>query len=581
MAALRSLDKLQARRRIGDVLVEMGSVTTAQIDEVMKLSQPGGPRLGTLLVKQGVITQAQLAAGLSVQFDLDYLDLENIVPTTEALACLPENIAKDQVVLPISIDKNILTLAVYDPLNVINIQTVSRMTKFELNVKVSQEDQLKKAIETAYGGKSDRLANMVKELTKDSSKQKAATPAQSSNPSVVLTEKNTGSGPSIEGLVNMILSKAISDGASDIHIEPDEAFLRVRQRMDGILREESTIPLELALPLISRLKILAGLDFAEKRNPQDGRFRLNINQRSIDLRISTLPTLRGEKVVLRILDKGNLNVKLDDVGFSPNNLVKLKQVLAAPFGIIFVTGPTGSGKSTTVYSMLNHLNSIEKNIITVEDPVEYQFNLINQVQVQPKIGFTFASVLRSILRQDPDIIMVGEIRDRETAEITIRAALTGHLVITTLHTNNSVSTIMRLIDMGIEPSLISSSLLGIVSQRLVRKLCPLCKKPGPIDVLDHLQLGSSSISDEEQIFHPVGCKSCLGLGMKGRAPVFEILIPDETIRRAILTKQSEDQIRSHLDQIEFTSMREDGVQKILSGVTTPAEVIKATVADDS
>ncbi len=577
--ALRAIDKLQARRRIGEVLVELGTVTPEQIDEMMKLSQPGGPRLGTLLVKNGVITQAQLAAALSVQFDLDYLDLEGIVPSADALSCLPENLAREQVVLPISIDNGILCLTVFDPLNVVNIQTVSRMTKYELKVKVSQEDQLKKAIESAYG-KGDRLANMVKELTRDSSKPKLATTLASVGPSVV-NDKSSDKSASIESLVNMILGKAISDGASDIHIEPDEAYLRVRQRMDGILREESNIPLELALPLVSRLKILAGLDFAEKRNPQDGRFRLNINKRNIDLRISTLPTLRGEKVVLRILDKSALTVKLEEVGFSPNNLTQLKSILDAPFGIIFVTGPTGSGKSTTVYSMLNHLNSIEKNIITVEDPVEYQFSLINQVQVQPKIGFTFASVLRSILRQDPDIIMVGEIRDRETAEITIRAALTGHLVITTLHTNNAVSTIMRLIDMGIEPSLISSSLLGIVSQRLVRKLCPACKKLAPIDVLDHLQLGSSSISDEQEIYYPVGCKECMSLGLKGRTPVFEVLLPDETIKRAILSKKSEEQITAHLNEIEFTSMREDGVQKILAGQTTPAEVIKATVADDS
>lgn len=577
--AWRVLEKLQPRQKIGDVLIEMGLLTQADIDLALTKVKPGGPRLGTLLVNNAIITQEQLAKALSAQFSMEYLDLEDIVPTAEALKCLPENVAREQVVLPLSLEKGVLSLAVFDPLNVINIQTVSRITKYELNVKVSQENQIRKAIDVAYS-KGDRMANIVKELTKENSKTKPANAVASTGANLTLVEKNFDKVASIESLVNMILGKAISDGASDIHIEPDESFLRIRERVDGVLREVSTIPLELAPALVSRLKILSDLDFAERRISQDGRFRLNINNRVVDLRISTLPTLRGEKIVLRILDKSALSVQLDEVGLLPPTLSLLKKILAAPFGIILVTGPTGSGKSTTVYSMLNHLNSVEKNIITVEDPVEYQFGLINQVQVQPKIGFTFASVLRSILRQDPDIIMVGEIRDRETAEITIRAALTGHLVITTLHTNNAVSTIMRLIDMGIDPSLISSSLLGIVSQRLVRKVCPFCKKQQVITEIDELRLAPSALKKDSIISYGSGCKMCLNFGLKGRTPVFELLVPDDFIRKAIIAKQSEDELLDYLKKTDFKTMREDGVAKVLSGLTVPSEVIKATVADE-
>jgi type II secretory ATPase GspE/PulE/Tfp pilus assembly ATPase PilB-like protein len=280
------------------------------------------------------------------------------------------------------------------------------------------------------------------------------------------------------------------------------------------------------------------------------------------------------------LDQSALNVKLEAVGFTPGVLQKVVQTLQSPFGIIFITGPTGSGKSTTVYSMLNYLNNVEKNIITVEDPVEYQFNMINQVQVQPKIGFTFATVLRSILRQDPDIIMVGEIRDKETAEIAIRAALTGHLVITTLHTNNAVATIARLMDMGIDSSLISGSLLGVVSQRLVRKLCPICRKAGPIGELDALRINSPRLTAETQIYHPTGCQACNNLGFRGRLPVLEFLPPDAEIRKSIVAGHSEAHINSYLKGVNFQTMREDGVGKILSGLTTPLEVLKATASDE-
>jgi type II secretory ATPase GspE/PulE/Tfp pilus assembly ATPase PilB-like protein len=357
--------------------------------------------------------------------------------------------------------------------------------------------------------------------------------------------------------------------------------VRVRERVDGILREVSQFPKDLLAAVISRLKIMGNLDIAERRNAQDGRFRYAVNNNNaIDLRLSTLPTVRGEKAVLRILDKSALSMKLEELGMNDVHYKKITQVLSQPHGIILVTGPTGSGKSTTVYSMLNKLNTVERNIITVEDPVEYQFQMINQVQIQPKAGVTFAGVLRNILRQDPDVIMVGEIRDKETAEIAIRAALTGHLVISTLHTNDSVSTVGRLMDMGIEPFLLASSLLAVVSQRLVRLLCPTCRELQKVSEIEAAQLGSPRVTSASSVYGPKGCPRCLNTGFKGRQPIFEMLVPDLRVRKAITDRKSADEIKALLKGTDFTALREDGVAKMLQAKTSLAEVLKATVNSD-
>ena len=580
--AWRVLDKLQNRPKIGDVLIEQGFLTPENLQAALAKAAQTKMRLGQVLLKEGYLTEKQLAKGLSHQFNMQYFDLDGVIPSKEAVDCIPEAVARQQMVLPISVENNTLTLAVFDPLNVLNIQTVSRITKFELNVKVSAESQLKAAIDRAYS-KGDGLARLVKELTDNDSKNKAAakpkTPEKDQRFAII--ENATGRDTaSIELLVNKMIERAVSERASDIHIEPDETVVRVRERIDGLLQERSVIPYELYPSVISRMKIMSGLDIAEKRNAQDGRFRFQLGQHTVDLRISTLPTVRGEKVVLRILDKKSLNMKITELGLSQENLTQTQNVLSAPYGIIYVTGPTGSGKSTTVYSMLSHLNSVEKNIITVEDPVEYQFSMINQVQVQPKIGFTFASVLRSILRQDPDIIMVGETRDKETAEISIRAALTGHLVITTLHANSAVATIGRLMDMEIDPSIISSALSLVLSQRLVRKLCKECKEKRPITELEILQLGSPRLTPGMEICSPKGCAKCNHLGFKGRTPLIEVLVPDSEVRKSIVARHSVDQFMFHLRSIGFQSMREDGVTKVLQGITSPAEVLKATLSID-
>lgn len=574
--SLRLAQKFQERDKIGKVLVNLGFITQEVFDATLAKANNLHELVGQVLVKEGYITYWQLASALAVQFKIDFLDLEFFTPTPEAIQCLPEAVARQYTAMPISIENGVLTVAFHDPLNALNISKIARIAKYEIVVKVSPEDQLKKAIEQAYS-QSKGLDHIVKELTggEDGPKKQKIVP-------IAITErtqpKNTAS--SIETLVNTMIEQAATHRASDIHVEPDESVVRVRERVDGILREVSQFPKDLLSAVISRLKILGGLDIAERRNAQDGRFRFQMENNYIDLRLSTLPTVRGEKAVLRILDKSALSLKLEELGMNDVHSRKLSQVLEFPHGIILVTGPTGSGKSTTVYSMLNRLNTVERNIITVEDPVEYQFHMINQVQIQPKAGVTFAGVLRNILRQDPDVIMVGEIRDKETAEIAIRAALTGHLVISTLHTNDSISTIGRLIDMGIEPFLLSSSLLAVVSQRLVRLLCPSCRELTKITEIEAMQLGSPKVTAQSSLYGPKGCQRCLNTGYKGRQPIFEILAPDLKIRKAITDGKSPDEIRSLLKGSDFTTLREDGVAKMLQAKTSLAEVLKATVNSD-
>jgi len=554
--SLRILSNIKPNQKIGEVLVQLGFLKQVDLDEALRQMRPGGPRLGFALVSKGTITDQQLAMALAKQFNMEFVDLDIVVPTPEALKSLPLEVMRKEMIVPLAVDGRVLAIAVHDPLGAMAIQSVVKAYNLEVKIKVASQKQIQRTLDNSFG-KGDQLQKIVHGLV-----------------------AQDDSSATIESLVNRIVENAVKNGASDIHVEPDESFIRVRERIDGVLEEVNTLPLELGAAVVSRFKILANLDFAEKRNSQDGRFTITIGSTRTDLRISTLPTVRGEKVVLRILDKTENRLDLSSLGFSPPMLNHVLQMLDRPHGIIFVTGPTGSGKSTTVYSMLGQLNSLEKNIVTIEDPVEYQFNVINQVQVQPKIGFTFATVLRGILRQDPDIIMVGEIRDKETAEIAIRAALTGHLVITTLHTNNSVSTITRLMDMGIETSLIASSLLGIVSQRLVRTLCAACKKAGHPSEVDLIGLKSKSMTAQTPIFTPVGCPICRKLGYKGRQPIFEVLVPDSTVRHSISTRQSEETIAGQVASLkDFKSMREDGIGRVLTGLTTPSEVLKATVSD--
>lgn len=566
-----SARKLVEKARIGEVLVQMKLVTNEVIEKALKASKEKGLRLGQYLVAEGIVSEIDLAKALATQFSLDFLDAKDVKPEAEALAKLPYKIAREHKVLPFKIVEGILHLIVFDPLNTMSLARVQSHITQDYLLLVSPETHLLQAIERAYSGVNS-IENLVQKIVQ---RKPPATPMGAG---VAIGEasqqKKEGS---VEGVINRLIEQALIHRASDIHIEPDEDILRIRERVDGLLQEREKLPLDLHAAMVSRLKILANLDISEKRKSQDGQFRHKFGPRTVDFRLSSLPTIKGEKVVLRILDKSNLKVNLESLDLNPQMAEQLKKILHQPYGMILVTGPTGSGKTTSVYSMINHLNSLTRNIVTIEDPVEYRFPLINQVQINTKIEFTFAAALRTILRQDPDIIMLGEIRDRETAEIAVRAALTGHLLISTIHTNDAPSAITRFVDMGIEPFFVSSSMLGIVSQRLVRRLCSQCKVPvekinpdTPDFLVDFVKAGG-------HYYQAKGCEQCFGFGYSGRSAIFEILVPNDEIRAAITHGATSEKIIPLARKIGYQTMFEDGIAKVKSGVTTVDEVLRVVV----
>ncbi len=550
---------LKGRPLIGEVLMSLGFVTQEQINEAVKQANSTKVRMGEFLVSSGVITENELFEGVAKQFDLEFNDLRGFKPSADALSYVPHSLATQQTILPLKVENDILQIALFDPLNLLLIAHLDKKLSIDYELVVSPESTLRHTIKNAY----------VSSTAQDKFKSKAPTHSKGTHESESPGE--------IETLVNSILEQAIGHQASDIHFEPQENEIQIRERIDGILEKSISLSIDLHPALISRLKILGNLNIAENRVPQDGRFVHKIGKRNVDFRISTLPTIKGEKVVLRILDKGNMKIGLSNLGLNETQVQQIRGLLSHPYGIILVCGPTGSGKTTTVYSMLNHLNSLEKNIVTIEDPVEYQFDVINQVQLSHKTGVHFSSILKNVLRQDPDIIMIGEIRDQETAEIAIRAALTGHLVISTLHTNDSSTAVSRLIDMGVEPFLISSSLLGVVAQRLVRKLCKHCTTVRTTPEDEDSPLALKILEDTHKLFISKGCEKCYNSGYMGREGVYEILVPNKEIRMAITEGTSAQEITDIVHSSGFTSMREEAVRKAKLGVTSPEEVLKSTV----
>lgn len=562
------------KKKLGQILVERGMVTKEQLAKALEIGNKKGLRLGKVLLEEKLVDEVNLAKALSEHFGLEYINLDGVIPSPEATGLVTEKIAQQFGVLPIKIEEKILILATGDPLNVANFDTIKHLLKTQFRVVICPEGQLRSLIQKTYS-KTETIQGLVRYLTDKREEQKKVTQ---------LAEKHVAPAPlpasgqvSIESLINMLITDAIKEGASDIHIEPTNEIVRVRVRVDGILRESSPLTLSLHPVITSRIKVLAQLDIAKKREPQDGHFQFQIGAQTVDIRVSTMPITKGEKLVLRILDKSHMKAKLEDIGFDEKDYHRMTGLLHKPHGIILVTGPTGSGKSTTVYSMMNHIKGIDKNLITLEDPVEYEFDLINQVQISEKTGITFAATLRNVLRQDPDIIMVGEIRDKETAEIAIRAALTGHLVISTLHTNGAVSTVSRLMDMGIEPFFVSGSLLGIVAQRLVRKLCIHCRRPHKITEAEAGLVQLPELVAGTSVFEPVGCEKCRGRGYAGREAIFELLVPNADFRLALSKRKSEAELFQILVKDGFKVMRSDGARKVVSGITTLSEVLR--VAD--
>ncbi|MFC1508156.1 type II secretion system ATPase GspE [Candidatus Omnitrophota bacterium] len=555
------------KKTIEQVLLERSLVTEEQLKKVKEDSKKKGVSISKLLLRSAIVNEDDYALALSEILEVPYVDLNNYLVDAGIIKLIPESVARKHKAVPIFKIGTTLTVAMVDPKDIIAIDDLASRAKCEIEPVLSSQTSILNTIDQYYGV-TGSVDDVLKDIDKDIKKKGPQAELDSSKLAEMAEDA-----PVIK-LVNLIIMQAVKDRASDIHIEPEESVLKVRFRVDGVLHEMFSPPKHLESALLSRIKILANIDISEKRKPQDGRFNIKVENRNVDLRISTFPTIYGENIVIRILDKGTVLVDLDKLGFSKDMQKQFKTLIKRPHGILLVTGPTGSGKTTTLYSALSAIDSEEKNIITVEDPVEYHLGRIRQSQVNPKAGLTFASGLRSILRQDPDIIMVGEVRDKETAEIAVQAALTGHLVFSTLHTNDATGALARLMDMGMEPFLISNSVIGILAQRLVRVICEKCKepyKPGE-EILKGLRI----IDKVKELFKGKGCKSCKNTGYKGRIGIFEFLVVSEDIRKLIVGKASNDLIKKKAIEMGMKTLREDGLDKVLKGITTADEVIKAT-----
>ncbi|MBC7195876.1 MAG: Flp pilus assembly complex ATPase component TadA [Deferribacterales bacterium] len=553
--------------KIGELLLSKNLITEAQLKVALSEQARTGKKLGETLIDLNYITEYDLLNAVSEQLGVEMVSISDYELTPDLKKLIPEQIARKYKVIPLKYSDNLITLATNDPMNIDAMDELSRMTRKNILPVLLTTDDLYYGLEKIYGTE-DRLFKIATDVEKKII----------GNLSDDEFLESLSQDAPIVNLVDGILTKGINEGASDIHIEPDEDKLRVRYRIDGILHEVLAVNKSLHSPITSRIKILANMDIAEKRAPQDGRFKIRVNFKDIDFRASTLPTYYGEKVVLRILDRSNVVLDLKSIGMSSQNLEIYESIISKPYGIILITGPTGSGKTTTLYATLSKLNSVEKNIVTVEDPIEYNFKLINQVQVDESANVTFASALRSILRQDPDIIMVGEIRDKETAEISIQASLTGHLVLSTIHTNDAVSAVVRLMDMGIEPFLVGSSLIGIVGQRLVRKVCMNCavEYTPPQEFLDRI----GEIEENVRFVKGEGCPECHYTGYQGRIGIYEVLKINSILREMVVRGANSEELRKAAIQGGFSTMFDSGLKLAKTGITTIEEILRVTVIKD-
>ncbi|UWG98583.1 GspE/PulE family protein [Dehalobacter sp. DCM] len=549
-------------RKIGDLLIETGAISEEDLKKALVLQKKTGNRLGEVLISNGFLEERVLLEILGYQTGMSYIDLESQSINPDIPNLIQENMARRHLAFPWRKHDNTLSVAMVDPMNVYAIDDIRLSTGMEIEPMFAGEKDVVKAIDRYYGRQS------AEQAVEDLKRQFDLTDANELSEAALADINNA---PMVR-LVNNLIRQAIQMRASDIHIEPFEASVRIRFRIDGELQEIMTLQKASHSALITRIKIMGRMDIAEKRIPLDGRVETEIDGRMIDMRLSSLPTMFGEKMVIRLLDQGGFLVTKKDLGFTPDNMKRFDTIVSHPNGIILVTGPTGSGKSTTLYSIMLELNKTNRNIITIEDPVEYRLFGINQVQVNNKAGLTFASGLRSILRQDPDIIMVGEIRDAETAQIAVRAAITGHLVISTMHTNDTAATVSRLIDMGIEPYLISSCLVGVLAQRLVRKLCPNCKEKYLAGENDKKLIGAR---DEEVILYRAkGCNSCSLTGYKGRTAIAEIMPISRSIHNLIDNKRPIEEIREAAKADGIITLQENCTELVRTGVTSIEELLK-------
>jgi general secretion pathway protein E len=560
------------RKLIGQLLIERNLITLQELQSALALQRERKEKLGRILLDLGYLAERDLNSVISDQHETPLIQASEFPPVPLEVDKLSYKFLKQFKVLPLDLEGNVLTVAMADPADAETLESIRLFTGYQTRVRLALEPELTETIDRLYGGSNGSLGKVVEEQS-----ERLAEYVDMSEDIEHL--RDMASEVPVIRLVNLMISRAVERRASDIHIEPFEKEFRVRYRVDGILHSvESPPPAQLKAAIISRVKLMAKLNIAERRLPQDGRIKLKVLGREIDLRVSTLPTLYGESVVMRILDKSDSSAfDLRRLGFPSNLLSKIEKLTSLPHGILLVTGPTGSGKSTTLYSAMKRINLPDKKIITIEDPVEYQMDGINQIHVNTQIGLTFASGLRHIVRQDPDVIMIGEIRDLETAEIAIRSALTGHLVFSTLHTNDAPSAITRLVDMGVENYLLASCLIGVLAQRLVRIICSQCKEDYLEDIERLKALGvETNGSSKITVYRGRGCETCGHTGYESRKGIFELMEPDDEIRRMIVANESSNIIASYARKQGMKTLREDGLEKVLAGVTTLDEVLRVT-----
>ena len=555
------------RKRLGDILQDQGLLNDQQLAMALEEQKRTGDRLGHALVRLDLVTPSQVADALSEHLKIERVDLTRRYLEPEIVDLIPGSVIVSKQVLPIEIQDGVLIVAMADPLDINVMDDLQRLTSRIIRPSVATEEE----IEDAYQ-RTRNIAQSAKELISRYQDDEIAAESEQ--------VEYLGDAPGVK-LTNLILEQAITQKASDIHLEPHEHGMRVRYRIDGLLRDIMEIPRHLRGDVSSRIKIMGGLDITERRKPQDGRIQITLSGHEVDMRISSLPTVYGEKIVARLLHKSSHLLQLEDFGFSEDNLRKIEKMLRLNQGLVLVTGPTGSGKSTTLYAFLNRLNSPEKNIVTVEDPVEYLLDGINQVQVHSRVGLTFATGLRTVLRQDPDVIMVGEIRDEETGEIAVRSALTGHLVLSTLHTNSAVATISRLVNMGLESYILSSTLIGIVAQRLVRSICSDCKVPVKLeDPVMIKYLSSLGREIPETVYQGKGCPLCNQSGYRGRSAIGEVLVFNKEMRKAVESNLGEAELLEIALRAGMTTLQEAAIEKLISGVTTSEEIIRTVYSVD-
>jgi type IV pilus assembly protein PilB len=570
-----------AQDRFGEFLVKAGMINDEQLREALAAQSSQGGRVGTNLVKLGYLGEKDLIEQLSQHFGVPSVDLKGMEIEEQVLKIIPADIARKYTILPVAKAGATVTLAMIDPTNVFAMDDVKFMTGYKVEPVVASETALRAAIEEHYGSThAIELRKVMEDLTEEADADLELL-EEEEDLDLGTLEEESGAAPVVK-LVNIILTDAIKRSASDIHIEPYEKDYRVRYRIDGVLYEMMRPPIKLKEAITSRCKIMAKLDIAEKRLPQDGRIKIKTRVggrvKDLDFRVSVLPTIYGEKIVMRLLDKDQLMLDMTRLGFEPESLRRFEQAILKPYGMVLVTGPTGSGKTNSLYSALQRINTPEVNIITAEDPVEFNLPGINQVMMKEQIGLNFATALRSFLRQDPNIILVGEIRDFETAEVAIKAAMTGHLVLSTLHTNDAPSSINRLMNMGIEPFLVATSVHLVAAQRLVRRICQYCKEPADVPPAALLEVGFGEADMADlKLFRGKGCERCSNTGYKGRIGLFEVMDVNDEIREMILSGATSVELRERATERGMLGLRESGLRKIADGITTVEEVVRETV----